>query len=99
LITPAPIENVERHLDVNHVMARQRGAGFLRRLYRDPKPLHRSVLNVLDQAAPDRAVVSSHVNCAVKQKAIETVAPQRLARFGDARIDRGDHLGAAGVRR
>ena len=84
---PAPVEKVEGKLKMAHIAAIERRERFIRRLHGDAKPEHRSVFKSFDQPFPHRAMEFRHVGRTMQQEAIDLLAPERIERLLDARID------------
>ena len=84
---PAPIEQIERKLDVFHLRMGERLQRFGRRLYRDAKFGDSALFQMLNQTPPHRTAKRGYVARTVKQKTIELRTLERRAGCHDAGVD------------
>src|SRR5580704_1951337 len=97
--TPAPVQDVERQLDMLDIGALEGRKSVLRCLDRNTQHIDRSVFEQFDQAVPNRAVMRRHVRGAMEKQTVDSVSLQGGERCRDAFVNGGASFAPGSIRR
>jgi len=95
---PAPIEKIERHLDMLDIGIRERRFGLIRGLHRNTQTADDTSAAISQQALPNHPTPQRALRGTVQENAVEMIAAERLTGGGDAGLDGGaNFVGGAAI--